>query len=242
MNTLILVGGLVIVGMFALNRAIPDVGEALKKTTGNLEYEKTKDLGIANVGEVVTKEVKYKDPNTGQIKSETRETTKGPYGQCTTDSTCQSDALFGAKYRCIGGTCTPLVGMRNVVGGTSLYNPVELGVHKVCNKYYLGGNGSPCTKNTQCSTSGLTCDPNDSSCVAAIWDGSDPVYCGDNNTCKFKTNPDWLGVRWRQEDLTYKRVYELGFPDKVNQNIAKITELSQINNCPEIRNELTPLP
>lgn len=235
MNTLILVGGLVVLGVVFINRTVPNVAEELKKTTGQLEYEKTKQLGIANVGEVVKKEVKYYNPETNKVESQEREVPKGPYMQCTTDSVCQGDALIGAKYRCIGARCLPLVGMRGVFGITSLYNPIELGLTQKCNKYWLMGEGSgPCTRNTQCSTSGITCDPDDSSCMAERDVGPDDVYCGDDKLCHRLSNKDWLGVRYRH-DTDPGVYYKLGVDRQIDKNFGQIDILSQTQSCPELK-------
>lgn len=233
MNTLILVGGLVVLGVVFINKAVPKIGEALEKTTGNLEYEKAKELGIAGVGEKTTEEYKYNDPKTGEEKTGTRDSIKGPGSQCVTDGNCQGDAFIGSKYRCIGGNCHPLVGMKNVFGSISQYSPIELGLNKVCNRYYLAGEGSPCVKNTSCSTSGVTCDPNDSSCIAEKDLGPEDVYCGNDKLCHKLSNPNVIGIKYRH-DIDPQTYYRLGVTRKIDDNFREIDRLSYSNKCPEL--------
>lgn len=260
MATIALFGALAIVGLYLVNRAVPDVNKALSNTTIALEQEEVKKIGINNIGKQQTTEVKYVvpvtkdvekiDPNTGitqktqeityEIKSEQRLESSGLYGHCVNDTNCEGEGI-GKSIRCIQGVCAPLVPRRTIVSdvfGKSLFNPIELSVHKVCGKYYLGGDRSPCTINSQCSTSGVTCKVGDPDCISSYGDRFDGTYCDRDNKCSVYSNPDWVGIRWKWEDLNVAQRNSLGFPGKSDDNNRSIDILSQTQNCPELRYEM----
>lgn len=260
MATIALFGALAIVGLYFVNRAVPDVNEALQNTGIGLETQKVKQLGVGNVGKIETKQVNYVvpvekevikvDPKTGveqktteqsyEIKSEERQVQSGLYSQCMTDLNCEGEGV-GKSVRCIQGSCAPLVPRRTIISdafGKSLFNPIELSVPKVCGKYYLGGHRSPCTTDSQCSTTGLTCKVGDPSCISSYGDRFDGTYCGSDNQCSVYSNPDWAGIRWKWEDLTSARRSELGFTSKEVDNNRSIDILAQTEKCPELRYEM----
>lgn len=226
MQTLIIVGGLAAVAIYYIQNKLPAVDPI--DTLGSLEIKKVKELGIATVGEKEKKDRTIYNPSTGKEEKITYETNK-EYGQCATDANCQGDALFGASYRCISGRCTPLVQSESGI----LFNPIEIGAKNLCGRYYLMGHGQPCSKDSNCASSGLMCDVNDRSQCVFAGPTSRMTFCGSDGKCTGKTKPDWLNITWKPSDLPAKRVDELGVYDRRADTTKIASAISK--DCAEVK-------
>lgn len=231
MSEILVMGGLVILGLYAINQIFAKIPEI--KTAGQLEQEYTESLGVGNVGKMVEKEVSYYDPVTKSIKTEKRMVSAGLYSPCASDINCEANSLIGAKTRCLGNVCTPLVKKDK---GDALWNADDLNIKKICGRRFLMGVGSPCQYDSQCSTSGLTCDVFDTtSCQSAI-DKSD-TYCNSKGRCQIKPS-DSVGIKWKIEDMPNPEAVEqlvntMMAPRLLENNIS-IDVLSRNNNCKEL--------
>lgn len=191
---LLIVGGLVALGIYFIERKVPALPSLKDFTELTPEQQKVKEIGIAaSVGEekkTVQVETIAEDgtPTTKEVDVSVKK-----FGECVTDANCQGDALFGARYRCIGGRCRALAKSESSI----LFNPVEINARDVCKRDWLAGLNQPCDRDSQCSSNGNTCATDEEDCVFA-GPTSAKIYCNDGR-CKSKTKPDWIGITWKQE-------------------------------------------
>lgn len=219
-------GGL---GLYSIKRTV----DIATDTEGNRENKKAEQIGFATVSDKVKKKVWKYNINSGKVEQVEIEVGKGEYGPCVNDGNCQGNAFFGADWRCYGGTCTPLVSSESGIK----YNPNELHVKKFCGKYYLLGDRSPCDRDSQCSSSGVTCDIRDPDCISAGITSN--YYCDKENLCSVKSDPDWLNIRWKWDDPLYKG--GLQFHGKYEENKEKLRILDLENEkegCNEFKNKI----
>lgn len=106
------------------------------------------------------------------------------YGECLEDTNCKGGTIIGAEIRCRSSRCVPMVKADGLINVYS--TPFDLGLHKVCDRFYLMGEGGECSKSSQCDASGVIKDASDPTARHSI--ATSKYVCGRDNRCTSYNN------------------------------------------------------